>query len=143
MVSIRSFWRSHALAAALIVLAALLVRSVVPSGYMIARDARGAHTALCLGASGAPTRDSEALAAIRKVEAIIAQNKAGQDPVQDASQVCPYAVLSLGALPAVDPIQLAAAIVFVLALGFTLQHALVLQRPGFLKPPMRGPPAHV
>jgi hypothetical protein len=61
-----------------------------------------------------------------------------------AEQPCAFAGLSMPSLAAVDPILLAAAILFVLALG--VRPLLLLPAPTaspYLRPPLRGPPAHI
>lgn len=140
MTSIRSFWRAHGLAAALVVMAALVMRSVVPGGYMISQAPSGAVISFCTGMPGGMAHDSQALAAARELEALVAKNNAAHEPAKEAAKVCPYAVLSLGALGGADPIQLAAAIAFVLALGFAVWPIPLLRRPSFLTPPLRAPP---
>ena len=59
---------------------------------------------------------------------------------QKGAGLCPYGALGFAALGGADPIQLAAALAFVLTLGFA---ALVVPAPrtiAHLRPPLRGPP---
>ena len=54
---------------------------------------------------------------------------------------CAFSGLSAATLGAIDPIQLAGLIAFVLALGFTTSVLPAPSRPAHLRPPLRGPPA--
>ena len=140
MKAFRSFAHGHGLVAALVVLAALLMRGLMPSGTMVSHTAGGVQISFCSGTTPVAL-DGQAIAAIRQLEAIVAQNDSGQEPAQGAAKVCPYAVLAHATLPGADPVLLAAALAFILALGFALPAAPRLRRPSFLKPPLRGPPA--
>ncbi|PJI90014.1 hypothetical protein DAH55_06860 [Sphingomonas koreensis] len=53
---------------------------------------------------------------------------------------CAFAGLGLAWLPGADAVLLAAALVFILALGFVAVAAPRLVRPPYLRPPLRGPP---
>lgn len=55
-------------------------------------------------------------------------------------QPCAFAGLGLAWLPGADPELLAAALVFVLALGFAAVTTPLLARTPHLRPPLRGPP---
>ena len=141
MGSVRNFWRSHGMLAALLLAAALLMRAAVPSGYMVSQAPGGPLLSLCAGSTNAAALDREAIATLRQLQAIAAPNEAGHEPAREAAKVCPYAVLAQASLPGADPILLEAAIAFVLALGFAALALPALRRPAFLRPPMRGPPA--
>ncbi len=56
------------------------------------------------------------------------------------NQPCVFAGLGLAWLPGADPVLLAAALVFILALGFAAVVAPLLARRPRLRPPLRGPP---
>ncbi|WP_423601824.1 hypothetical protein [Sphingomonas sp. MS122] len=55
-------------------------------------------------------------------------------------QPCVFAGLGLAWLPGADPALLAAALVFILALGFAAVGVPRLARTPYLRPPLRGPP---
>ena len=139
MASLRSFWNSHGLLAAVAILAALLVRGAIPTGYMVSQQAGAPQVLLCHG-SAEPQADVLARTALRELAAVVALGKAQQTPAA-ASDSCPYAVLSVASLSGADPFQLAAAIAFVLALGIAVQRVPAIRRARFLRPPMRAPPA--
>ena len=98
---------------------ALLMRAAVPSGYMVSQAPGGPLLSLCAGSTNAAALDREAIATLRQLQAIAAQNKAGHEPTREAAKVCPYAVLAQASLPGADPILLEAALAFVLALGIS------------------------
>lgn len=56
-------------------------------------------------------------------------------------QPCAFSGLSAPFLAAADPILLAAAILFVLALGMRPEVMRISTAPPYLRPPLRGPPA--
>ena len=141
MGSVRNFWRSHGMLAALLLAAALLMRAAVPSGYMVSQAPGGPLLSLCAGSTNTAALDREAIATLRQLQAIAAQNEAGHEPAREAAKVCPYAVLAQASLPGADPILLEAALAFVLALGISALTFSTLRRPAFLRPPMRAPPA--
>jgi len=141
MESVRIFWRSHRMLATLLLAAALLMRAAVPSGYMVSQASGGPLLSLCAGSTNTAALDREAIATLRQLQAITAQNNADHEPAREAAKVCPYAVLAHASLPGADPILLEAALAFVLALGFAAAALPALQRPAFLRPPMRAPPA--
>jgi hypothetical protein len=60
-----------------------------------------------------------------------------------AEMPCAFAGLSAAVLDPIDPIQLAALIAFVLAIGLTATVPPSPARPAFLRPPLRGPPAYL
>ena len=57
-----------------------------------------------------------------------------------AEMPCAFAGLSAASLGAVDPIQLVAAIAFVMAIGLSPVLLPSVVRRGYLRPPLRGPP---
>ena len=106
MESVRTFWRAHRMLATLLLAAALLMRAAVPSGYMVSQAPGGPLLSLCAGSTSAAALDSEAIATLRQLQAIVAQNNAGHEPAREAAKVCPYAVLTHASLPGADPILL-------------------------------------
>lgn len=129
LVSRRSF-------AVLLCGATLLLRVLVPSGYMVG-SAHGRLTIeLCSGVAAMPMASTMA-------------GMAGHMPGHDGSREhgkaempCAFSALSAAALSGADPIQLAALAAFVVAAGLRpLQAAAAIGRPAHLRPPLRGPPA--
>lgn len=139
MLPLRIFLRSHRHMAALILALALALRALVPAGYMVGSPAasgtRFLTIEICADVLGqrvtrqiaigqsAPTGDHQPAA-----------NQRGDHP-------CAFSTLTMAALAGADVVLLAAALAFVLALGFAPVASPA--RPGTprLRPPLRGPPA--
>lgn len=121
--------------AMLICVTALALKLVVPTGYMIG-DARG-HVAIvmCPGSGADPV-----VAAMPGMHGAMADHGKSKEHGKP-EQPCAFAGLSAAALGAVDPVQLAALIVFVMAAGLSLAPPLLQIRRSYLRPPLRGPPA--
>lgn len=129
MTGLRIFFRDHAALAMLIVALALAVRAIVPAGYMTGSSSTGFTIELCSGVEG-------------KTVAIAIPtdpSKGGHGKAQ-ADAPCAFAALGLTADTAVDPIQLALAIAFILTIGLRRDTPPTASRPGRLRPPLRGPP---
>jgi hypothetical protein len=111
--AIRHFLAQRHLAV-LICAATLLLKLLVPTGYMIDSDHGRIAITICSGIA----------------------------PATMATEMpCGFSGLSAAMTGAIDPIQLAALIAFVLAIGMTL---IVLPTPArriYLRLPLRGPPA--
>lgn len=119
----------------LLVVLALGVKLLLPAGIMPAPGARTFTVMVCSETGHQPTAMQLAIPFDRPAPG------SGSPAKQDtASGACPYAGLALGALPAADPLQLALAIAFLLALGFAAAPPLRLASVAHLRPPSRGPP---
>ena len=135
--------------ALLILGAALLLKLLVPTGYMI--DASGGQLSVIVCPGVVPQAASPAAGAVMHGamaghhQAMADHEAPGQhDGSGQHGQVempCAFAGLSAAALGAIDPIQLAALIAFVLAIGFAAVVLPAVVRPVYLRPPLRGPPA--
>ena len=115
--------------------AALLLRLLVPTGYMIGSEHGRVTIVLCSGVAAPPT--AMAMPGMHG-------DMPGHGKTQEhgkAESPCAFAGLSAAALGAVDPIQLAAAIVFVIAAGLSPVALPTIVRRSYLRPPLRGPPA--
>ncbi|MEO0031415.1 MAG: hypothetical protein RIS94_1173 [Pseudomonadota bacterium] len=124
----------HRALAALLIAAALCMKALVPAGFMVG-EARQTFTILvCADASGTGTHAAR--------EVTVPKAPAKQAGTH-AHEICPFSSLGFAALGGADPIQLAAALAFVLALGFVAAPALRLVRRAYLVPPACGPPASV
>ncbi len=121
--------------AVLLCAATLLLKLLVPSGYMIG-SAQGRMTIeLCSGV--APQAMTMALPGMH-----------GDMPDHGKSKdhgktemPCAFAGLSAASLGAVDPVQLVALIAFVMAVGLSPALLPATVRHPYLRPPLRGPPA--
>lgn len=153
MTAIRSLIAQRHLAALLCV-AALLLKLVIPSGYMIGEAQGHMAVVLCPGtmpvADVMPHMSSGDMAMMHGTPHAALPDHVGSDhggtghsdgQHSRAEMPCAFAGLSAAALAAVDPIQLVALLAFVLATGFVAVTAIVRSDPSYLRPPLRGPPA--
>lgn len=135
MFALRRFLLAHRHLVALLCLAALAVRLLVPAGYMISTDHGRIAITLCPGAASAPVMDM----------ASDMHHTTGDHGRSDdhgkASPPCAFSSLSVQALGGVDAVLLLAAIAFVMAIGLRPGRAPLRLLAPYLRPPLRGPPA--
>ncbi|NJR78589.1 hypothetical protein [Sphingomonas corticis] len=127
--------------ATLICAAALLLKLLIPAGFMIDSTNGRLSVIVCLGAAPRPVAMAmPGRHGDRSHHA--APSGHGQPSDHGKPELpCAFAGLSAATTGPVDPIQLAALIAFVLALGLA---AATLPAPApfaRLRPPLRGPPA--
>ncbi|RDE06419.1 hypothetical protein DVW87_01475 [Sphingomonas aracearum] len=124
---------------ALLLLAALAMRVVVPAGFMPVFDGGRVTLALCDGFGPvAPAAPAAAMPDMAHGHGPVHEH-----PTDGATSPCAFADLALPALGAADPIVLLAALAFVAVLAL-LQAPLPLPALARrLRPPLRGPPAAV
>lgn len=130
MTGLRQIIRTYPARAMLALIVVLAARLIVPAGFMPAVSGGQIVIAICSGHDGAPV-----LATIDTGKRV----PGGHDPTH-VDAPCPYAALTAGWLPVVDPIQLGEAIAVILASGFMLPVALPTRYAARLRPPLRGPP---
>lgn len=131
---LRAFLRQHRRTAAVLVALALCLKALLPVGYMIGGEAKVLTIEICGDATGAN---------FAKKISIPMSGKAGQHD-NDQAKVdgqCAFSAFSQASLPGADPALLAAALVFVLSLGFAPLRPAPTRRTLYLRPPLRGPPA--
>ncbi len=121
--------------AALICAAALLLKLLVPTGYMIGSDHGAVAITICTGMTPAT-----GMADMPGMHGNAADHGRSKDHGK-AEQPCAFAGLSAAMTGAVDPIQLAELIAFVMAIGLVGVLLPTPAGPAFLRPPLRGPPA--
>ena len=132
MFALRLLLRSHYRLAMLLVAIALLMKAVVPTGYMIGQSSKTFTVMICTDGSGA-----------MESRAITVPMKPDSHDSEDASRTgkaCAYSATSMAAMTGADAPLLAIALHFILALGFAPTTALNLKRTLYLRPPLRGPP---
>lgn len=129
---IRTFFRHRRALAALLVAATLCLKAAVPTGFMIGGDARTITVQICRDASGG---------ALPQQMTIPVKQDTGDAHGKPAKGECPYAALSMASLSGADPVLLALALAFIVALGFAAICLAPPRREYHLRPPLRGPPA--
>jgi len=115
-------------------MAALCMKIVVPSGYMIGQNSKVLTVQLCTDGLGH--------AAVAKI-AIPMKGEPSDSSGKQGKGECPFASLSMASMTGADPALLALALAFILALGFAPTRLTHPKRVSYLRPPLRGPPALV
>lgn len=110
--------------------ATLLLKLIVPTGYMLAADHGRVAIVLCPG-----TVPAEPVMHHGDMAGHHAPAEKGK-----AEMPCAFAGLSAAALGAIDPILLVALIAFVLATTWLVAARTLPARSAYLRPPLRGPP---
>jgi len=130
----RSLIRNNRACFALLLAAALLLKMLVPAGYMVSGQNMVLTVSVCT--------DSTSGHIARQIS-IPTRNSAGQEhgPKRGgANSECPFTALTMSGLGGVDAALLAAPVAFALALGFAPQTVRPLRGSTRLRPPLRGPP---
>lgn len=124
--------------AVLLCAATLLLKLLVPTGYMI--DNASGHIAItiCSGFGPATTTMMD----MPGMHGDMPDHGKSKDHGK-AEMPCAFSGLSAAMTGAVDPIQLAALIVFILALGLVARILPAPSQSAYLRPPLRGPPAYL
>jgi len=130
MSGIRTLLHRHRALAALVLVFMLSVRLLMPSGFMLAPDAKVLTVVICTGVVGEH----------QTAELIIPQNQQTSGHEAGKADPCPYSALSMAAIAGADGPLLAAALAFILALGFTSIATPSREPERYLRPPLRGPP---
>ncbi len=110
--------------AAVLIALALLTKLLVPAGFMLNSSAGSITVELCSGFG------------VQKIEMAIP----GQPKPVKADSPCTFAGLGAPMLGGVDPILLAFAIAFIIAVGFLVVPLIRPRDAAYLRPPSRGPP---
>ena len=134
MLAVRRFLSQRYLAAILCA-ATLLLKLLVPAGYMIGSERGSVTIELCSGVASQPMT-------------LAMPGMHGDMPGHGKSQEhgktempCAFSGLSAASLGAIDTLQLVALIAFVMAVGLSPAMLPAITRRGYLRPPLRGPPA--
>lgn len=132
MQQLRALLFRNRTAAILVVLAALCMKIVVPTGFMIGQGANVLTVEICADASGDH---------LTKQIVIPMKDGGEKSGGKQSKGECPFSSLSMGSLAGTDVALLALALAFILALGFAPVRYSRLKDASFLRPPLRGPPA--
>ncbi|WP_419828247.1 hypothetical protein [Sphingomonas sp.] len=126
---------SHRPLAILLCAATLLLKLLVPTGYMIGSEHGRLTIELCSGLA------SPAMAAdMPEMRGDMPDHGRSKDHGK-AEMPCAFAALSAASLGAIDPVQLAALSAFILDVGLRPATWTAPCRRAQLRPPLRGPPA--
>lgn len=125
---LRRFILSHRLAFGALLALALTMKLVMPAGFMPVAGAGKLMVLVCT--EFGPQR----------VAIDVPGAPAKPDDAPKADQPCAFAGLAQALLPGADPVQIAAALAFIMALGFAAVVLPPLLRARHSWPPLRGPP---
>lgn len=131
---LRPLIRSHRKLALCLLAVTLLVKALIPAGYMVGGNFKMLTVSICADSTGG---------VITKQMAVPIKHGPGDasgESTKDAG-TCAFTALSSGSLAGADVELLAAALAFILALGFAAQTAPHRAAISWLRPPLRGPPS--
>lgn len=131
MTSFRNLLLRHRALAAWLIAAALLMKALVPGGFMPVVSAGSITIELCSGFG--PEKMTMAMPGMADHGGKHDQSGKGEMP-------CGFGGHAPPAFSTVDPILLALAIIFVTATVFRIALASAARTPAFLRPQSRGPP---
>jgi len=130
----RAFLLRYRALALLVVMAALCMKVIVPTGFMIGQNSKVLTVQICDDAFGNH--------AVKQIA--IPMKDGGSDSGQKQGKgECPFTSLSMASMTGADPALLALALAFILALGFAPAPIPLSKRVFHIRPPLRGPPALV
>ncbi|QGN54319.1 DUF2946 family protein [Novosphingobium sp. Gsoil 351] len=134
MKALRRTLHGHARLTAALIALALILRAIVPAGYMVSADALTLTIEICADTSGQHlTR-----------QIVVPRNDAPDQPKHDSAKGtagCPFASLWAAGLDSTTPPALAVlALACILILGLAPRRPPVARRQPFLRPPLRAPP---
>jgi hypothetical protein len=133
MQPLRRFLCAHRRLAALVLLAVLLMKAVVPAGMMLGLDWMVLTVSVCTDATGGP--HLRQIVVPREQQHGFAAGEHGK-----AEGICPFAALALPVLGGAGPALLAVALAFIAALGLAATRPLAFHRAVRWRPPLRAPP---
>lgn len=122
--------------AVLICMATLLLKLLVPTGHMIDSDHGRLVVTICSGTGPVAVPMD-----MPSIHGDMPDHRNSADHGDKAPMPCAFSGLSTAALGAIDHIQLAALIVFIMAAGIAATILPAPSNPAYLRPPLRGPPA--
>jgi hypothetical protein len=133
MASFRALILDHRKLALLLLALTLCVKALVPTGFMVERKAMVLTVSICADGLGSPATQQMVIPMKSEPD-----SHGGEQDKRDGN--CAFTSLGFGALASVDPVLLAVAWLFILALGFTGFVQRRFAAPVRLLPPAQGPP---
>lgn len=133
MLPLRALVRDHRRLAGLLIGLALLMKALVPAGYMAKAEGRVLTIAVCADASNGQT--------VKHIMVPVS-GKSSDNHADHAKAdgTCAFSSLAMGAVGGADPLLLLIALSFILLLGFAPAAPPLHDRRANLRPPLRGPP---
>lgn len=125
---VRTSLLRYRIMAFVVIFAALFFKALIPAGTMVMPANKVLTVVLCDGTAGNHAQRD-----------IVVPMKS--KPVSgDKQQGCAFSALGMAMTSPIDPVQLLAALVFMLAVAFTPWPARHVQAFARLRPPLRAPP---
>jgi len=134
MNDLRAFTIKRRSWAMMLVVIALLIRGLIPAGYMVAPSALTLSVQICSDFQGVHGT----------IQIVVPRSGDGQDSPGKHSQKnppCAFSALSMASIAGADGLLLAQALAFILAIGVILVGSPVHRPFAHLRPPLRGPPS--
>ena len=134
MTQLRALFLHHRFMAMMLVVMALCMKALVPTGYMVGQGGKTLTIEFC----------SDGLTEVAAKQVVIPMKDGSYGSSGDHGQAkgdCAFSALSMASLGGAQPELLADALAFILTAGFAPPVAPVLQSSFDLRPPLRGPPA--
>lgn len=132
MILLRTLLMRHRTVALLVVLAALCMKIVVPTGFMIGQNSKVLTIQLC--------HDRLGEASVKQL-VIPMKGEPSDSSGKQGKGECPFASLSMASMTGANLALLAIALAFILTLGFAPVRPARPERVFHIRPPLRGPPA--
>ncbi|MEG3175148.1 DUF2946 family protein [Sphingomonas sp. RB3P16] len=131
MTGFRHFLLDHRLLAAGILALALMLKMLVPAGFMVGSDHGVVTIEICSGFGPMKTMAMPGM-----------PHHPDKTEQQGKEMPCAFSGLAAAALAAIDPLLLAVAIAFIIATVFRVTISRPAPARPYLRPPLRGPPLH-
>lgn len=142
--ALRRILFEHRRSAAWLIAAALLMRLLIPTGYMLAVSPVGMPTIVMCSGFGAMMPRTAAPTMHHGDHPASGVEPSGHEHGEQEGAAkelpCAFAGVATAALAATDPLLLAIALFFILAAAFRLPVRSPVAVSPFLRPPLRGPP---
>ncbi len=139
MAGFRRLFLDHRTLAAWLIVCALAMKILVPAGFMPVVSGGTVTIQICGGtAPSMPTMMAKATMMAEAMPGMTHHQDKGDH--QSREMPCAFSGLSAPSLAAVDPLLLAIAIAFIVAIGFRRTSTTPVAARAYLRPPLRGPP---
>jgi hypothetical protein len=134
--ALRRLLLNHRQLAAWVLACALVMKILVPAGFMPVVSGGHVTIEICGGIAPAQT----VMTPMRAMAMPGMAHHSGKSDHQEREMPCAFSGLSAPSLAAVDPVLLAIAIAFIVGLVRHVRTAVPIAAQPYLRPPLRGPP---
>ena len=128
----------HRQLATWVLVCALVMKILVPAGFMPVVSGGRVTIEICGGITPAQTVMAPMMAMVMTMPGMA--HHSGKSDHQEREIPCAFSGLTAPSLAAVDPVLLAIAIAFIVGLVFGVRTAVPIAAQAYLRPPLRGPP---